>query len=329
MDDNNVNDTSQSGDGAGKDNTVVIDSGESSKGKEKNMEGRLNKVKKVIFETNGPKIVFVTVLVMLVAVFVVGYFANRSGLISFNGNQEQEVVMTGFSGNLPTPAARKPVVSTTKAPSAINNDRPKSAPAKVVAESAPVAVPEPAKVSEPTSIAAPAVSEKAVESVSVQAPAVSPAASTADGIKNTMDTNLYVALYGDWDGAKLVMLAPGETLKAGLDLGNGKKLISGVHMNFFTLYNNGVNHTLDEIFTWDAKAETYRPNKTWLATYYWAGGLIPINGNTNYGKAFTILAPDGLFYDGHKVTEKMGGHEVAIAVDVKDVGRFQTRLMRY
>jgi len=162
---------------------------------------------------------------------------------------------------------------------------------------------------------------------SISVTTTSTAISTADGIKNTLDAVLYVVLYGDWDGAKIVALKPGESLKAGFGLGGGKFVQAGVHLNLFTLYNNGVTHSLDEIFSWDGT--TYRPNKTQLATYYWSNGLVPITGNTHYNKAFTILGSDNLFHDGYKVTEKMGGHNVAVAVDTFDVGRLPTRTMRF
>ena len=161
---------------------------------------------------------------------------------------------------------------------------------------------------------------------SVSVPVSSTAASTAGGIKNTLDMVLYVVLYGDWDGAKIVALEPGKVLKPGFDLGDGKILQTGVHLNLFTLYNNGVTHTLDEIFSWDGK--TYRSKKTELATYYWSNGLTPITGNTHYNKAFTILGSDNLFHDGYKITERMGGHDVATAVKTFDVGIIPTRLMR-
>lgn len=157
----------------------------------------------------------------------------------------------------------------------------------------------------------------------------STAISTAGGIKNTLDAVLYVVLYGDWDGAKIVALNPGEVLPAGFPLGGGKTLQTGVHLNLFTLYNNGVTHSLDEIFSWDGKAKTYRSKKTQLATYYWSNGLVPITGDTHYNKAFTILGSDNLFHDGYKVTEKQGGHDVAVAVDTFDVGRLPTRTLRF
>lgn len=294
-------------------------------GKEKNMEFWKRFVK--LFDSLVFKTIIKTAVVVILGLMAIGAFVYYDPMnmgfpkISI-GDQQEEIVIKPVANKLPGdfPMPKRTVVSTTKAPSPTNNDRPKSspvaAPAKV-SEPAPSVVTAPAKVSEPAPVAEPVPVSEPVTSSSY----------AVSSIKNTMDADLYVCLYGDWDGAKLVKLAPGEILSPGLDLGNGKKLISGVHLNLFTLYNNGVTYDLSDIFKWDSSAGTFRPAKTHLATYYWANGLIPVNSETFYGKSFTILGADGLFYDGLKVTER--GSNVAIAVDVKNVGLIPTRLMRY
>jgi len=142
--------------------------------------------------------------------------------------------------------------------------------------------------------------------------------STANGVTNTLAVDLYAFVYGDWDGKVIIKLEPGKTLKAGFNLGNGKIIQSGVHLNFFALYNNGKTWTLDEVIADPSRA-----------TYYWSQGLTPITGNTHYNKAFTIVDDNGAFLDGYKVTERMGGSNVAVAVDTFQKGRIPTRTMRF
>lgn len=142
--------------------------------------------------------------------------------------------------------------------------------------------------------------------------------STANGVTNTLTVDLYAFIYGDWDGKKIIKIAPGETLKAGFSFGDGKSIQSGVHLNFFALYNNGKTWTLDEVIADPSRA-----------TYYWAEGLVPITGKTHYNKAFTVVDGNGAFLDGYKVTERMGGSNVAVAVDTFQAGRIPTRTMRF
>lgn len=147
--------------------------------------------------------------------------------------------------------------------------------------------------------------------------------SGVSAIKNSLDMNMYVAVYGDWIGAKIVELKPGESLKPGFDLGDGKTLKTGAHLTPFSLYNNGITYNLSDIFL------NGKPNKTHLATYYWAAGT-PITGKAHYNKAMIILCADGLFRDGYKVTELMGKDQVCVAVDLlAGGGRVPTLLMRY
>ena len=68
---------------------------------------------------------------------------------------------------------------------------------------------------------------------------------------------------------------------------------------------SAVAYDLNDLFTFDSKANAWRPSNTSLGTYYWASGSITVRDGY-YKSAMSILAADGKIYDGVAVKRANG-----------------------
>lgn len=154
-----------------------------------------------------------------------------------------------------------------------------------------------------STVTAPVYTAKVARGASVSTPSVF--STPVPEIKNNLDKVLYVAAYGDWDGAMIVKLEPGEAIKQGFAFANGKTFRPGVHFSLFSLDNQNKVYDLNDIFRYDEKTAAWRPASTSKATYYWCSGSITVRDGY-YKSAMSILASDGKFYDGIAVKRSNG-----------------------